>query len=454
MYRRYIYIFFLLVFITNNSIFSQLKNRSKNTNWPGFRGLAAAGIAEGYSTPVSWDVETGKNIKWKTEIFGLGHSSPVVWKDRIFITTAISGKNDPEMKVGLYGDIEPVDDETIHTWKVFCLNKKTGKMIWEKTACTGIPKIKRHPKSTHANPTVATDGKHVVAFFGSEGLYCYNMDGQLLWEKDLGVLNSTFFLFPGAQWGFASSPIIHENSVIVQCDVLKNSFIASFNVESGKEIWRTPRDEFPTWGTPTVFTKKNMSQIVVNGFKHIGGYDFETGKEIWKMKGGGDIPVPTPVIAHDLIFINNAHGKMSPIYAIKTNARGDISLAKDKSSNEFIVWSIKRGGAYMQTPLIYGDYLYNLRGNGTLTCFNAKTGALIYKEKVGKLASFSASVVAGDNKIYCPGEKGDIYVVQAGTEFKLHAQNEMNDICMATPAISEGVLFFRTHHYLIAIEEK
>jgi len=445
---------FLFFFVIGNILFAQSETNLKNINWPGFRGSAATGIAEGYPTPVSWDIEKGKNIKWKTDIPGLGHSSPIIWENRIFITTAISGKTDPEMKVGLYGDIEPVDDETVHTWKVFCLDKNTGKITWEKTACTGVPKVKRHPKSTHANPTPATDGKHLVVFFGSEGLYCYNMNGELLWKKDLGVLNSTFFLFPGAQWGFASSPIIHKNVVVVQCDVLKNSFIAAFDIKTGKEIWRTPRDEFPTWGTPTVFTKNNKSQIVVNGFKHIGGYDFETGIEIWKMKGGGDIPVPTPVIAHDLIFINNAHGKMSPIYAVKTNANGDISLEEEETTNKYIAWSIKRGGAYMQTPLIYGDYLYNLRGNGTFTCFNAKNGDLIYKEKIGKLASFSASVVAADNKIYCPGEKGDIYIVQAGTEFKLLAQNEMNDICMATPAISEGVLFFRTHHYLIAIDEK
>ena len=440
--------------LMGNILFAQSKTSLKGVNWPSFRGPEASGIAEGYPTPISWDVKKGKNIKWKTEIPGLGHSSPVVWGDRIFITSAISGKSDPEMKVGLYGDIEPVDDETVHTWKIFCLNKNTGKMIWEKTACTGVPKIKRHPKSTHANPTVATDGKHVVAFFGSEGLYCYDINGNLLWKQDLGVLNSTFFMFPDAQWGFASSPIIHENIVVVQCDVLKNSFVATFDLKTGKEIWRAARDEFPTWSTPTVLTKNNKTQVVVNGYKHIGGYDLKTGEEVWKMSGGGDIPVPTPVVAHDLIFINSAHGKMSPIYAIKTDATGDISLTEEKTSNAYIIWSIRRGGAYMQTPLVYGDYLYNLRGNGSLSCFNAKTGDLIYKEKVGKLASFSASVVAGDNKIYCPGEKGDIYVVQAGTEFKLLAQNEMNDICMATPAISEGVLFFSTFRYLIAVKEK
>jgi hypothetical protein len=316
-----------IIFISLISI--SLFAQPETTNWPQFRGPSARGIAEKSSLPINWDVEKGDNLKWKTEVPGLGFSSPVVWEDRIFLTTAISGLEDPKLKVGLYGDIDPVEDETVHTWKVLCYNKNTGKLLWEQTSCTGVPKVKRHPKSTHANPTVATDGKYVIAFFGSEGLYCYDFDGKLIWKKDLGVLRSNFFIAPEAEWGFASSPVIHKDCVIVQCDVEKNSFLASFDLSSGKEIWRTSRDEVPTWSTPTVHTVDGKAQIIVNGYKHMGGYDFENGKEIWKMSDGGDIPVPTPVVAHDLIFINNAHGKLSPIYAIKSSAKGDISLAEN-----------------------------------------------------------------------------------------------------------------------------
>jgi outer membrane protein assembly factor BamB len=425
----------------------------KGVNWPSFRGWNASGIAEGFATPVSWDVDGSRNLKWKTEIPGLGHSSPVVWGNRIYVTTAISGVDKPELKVGLYGSINPVEDDTVHEFKVYCLDKTSGKMLWEHTSHKGVPKVKRHPKSTHANSTPATDGRFVVVFFGSEGLFCYDMEGKQIWKKDFGVLDSAFFMVPDAQWGFASSPVIHKGVVLIQADVMKDSFLAAFDVETGKEIWRTPRSDVPTWSTPTVYEAGGRTQVIVNGFKHIGSYDFKTGKEIWRLGGGGDIPVPTPVIAHDLIFINGAHGRSSPIFAIKPDAAGDISLEGDASSSAHIVWSIRRGGAYMQTPLIYGDYYYNLRGNGSLTCYWAKTGEQVYRESLGKAASFSASGVAGDGKLYFPSEQGEVFVVKAGPEFELLGANSMGDICMASPAISEGVLFIRSHHFLFALSD-
>ncbi|MFQ5790905.1 MAG: PQQ-binding-like beta-propeller repeat protein, partial [Acidobacteriota bacterium] len=200
------------------------------SNWPSFRGEQARGVAEGYSLPVRWDVETSKNVLWKTPVPGLGHSSPVVWGDRLFVTTAVSRDAAPTLRVGLYGDIRPVPEKVVHSWRVYCLDKTTGAVLWVRTAHEGVPKIPRHPKSTHANPTPATDGRHLVAFFGSEGLYVYDMDGNLSWKKDLGVLRSGFFLAPDALWGFASSPVIHDGKVIVQSDVLGESFLAAFDV--------------------------------------------------------------------------------------------------------------------------------------------------------------------------------------------------------------------------------
>lgn len=426
----------------------------EGTNWPSFRGQDAKGIAEGFATPVTWDMETSQNVKWKTPIPGLGHSSPIVWGSYVYLTTAISGAENPELKVGLYGSIKPVEDDTEHLFKVYCLDKNSGEILWEHTSHKGVPKVKRHPKATHANSTPATDGEHVVAFFGSEGLYCYDMKGKLLWKKDFGVLDSAFFMVPEAQWGFASSPVIHDGVVVIQADVLENSFLAALDVKTGKVLWETARDDYPTWSTPTVQAVGAGKQIIVNGFKHVGAYDFKTGKEIWKLSGAGDIPVPTPVVAHGLVFINSAHGKLSPIFAIKLEAKGDISLKPGETSNEYIAWSINRGGAYMQTPLIYGDYLYNLRGNGALECYKAATGERIYREKVGDMSSFSASAVAADGKLYLPSEQGEIYVVKAGPEFVLLGQNSMRDICMATPAVSEGVIYIRTHHYLAAVHAK
>jgi outer membrane protein assembly factor BamB len=204
-----------------------------DANWPQFRGPAAAGVGTG-APPLEWNGESGKNVLWKTTIPGLGHSSPVIWGDRIFVTSAVPASGDPLLKVGLYGNIEPVEGEGPQSFNVYCLDRKTGKILWQQTAITGQPKIKRHPKATHANSTPATDGKRLIVSFGSEGLYAYDLNGKLLWKKDFGVLDSGFFMVPTAQWGFASSPVIHDGKVIVQADVQKNSFLAALDAATGK----------------------------------------------------------------------------------------------------------------------------------------------------------------------------------------------------------------------------
>ena len=422
--------------------------------WPSFRGPLAKGFIENAKTVSSWNIETGENMLWKTAIPGLGHSSPAIWDDKMFISTAVSSSGDNEVKIGLYGDGDAVEDESVHEFKLYCLDKNTGEIVWEKLAAKRVPKVKRHTKASHADGTPATDGKHVVVFFGSNGLFCYTMDGELVWQKDFDKMNAGPYDVPELEWGFSSSPIIHNDKVIIQCDYLGDCFLASYDVNTGEEIWETPREEVSTWSSPTVFEKDGKTQVVVNGWKHMGGYDFETGDEIWKMSGGGDIPTPTPVVANDLIFINNAHGRYSPIYAVKTDATGDITLGKDETENESIVWSIKRGGAYMQTPLIYGDYLYNLRGNGSLSVFKATTGELMYKESLGSVGGFTASGVAANEKVYLCSEQGDVFVVKAGPEFEIIKHNKMNDVVMASPAISGDVLYFRTQKSVIAIGDK
>jgi outer membrane protein assembly factor BamB len=423
-------------------------------HWPTFRGPNASGIAEGFTTPTKWNVSAGENVKWKTPIPGLGHSSPVIWGNNLFITTAISQANNT-IRVGLYGDIKSVEDDSSHKWVVYCLDKRTGKILWERVAYTGVPKVKRHTKSTHASSTPATDGKYVVVMFGSEGLYCYDMKGKLVWKKDLGLLDSGFFMVPAAQWGFGSSPIIFEDKVFLQCDVQKGSFVAAFSIKDGKEIWRTAREDVPTWSSPTVYRSGNRTLLLLNGYKHIGGYDAVTGKELWRLRGGGDIPVPTPIVAHDLVFITNAHGRMAPIYAIRLDATGDISLGENDTSNKYVAWSMRRDGAYMITPLVYGDHLYVSKDNGVLNCLEAKTGNRIYQERLGDgKTGFSASPVAAAGKLYYSSEDGDIYVIKAGPKFEVLAKNPMGEVCMATPAISEGTLFFRTQGHVVAIVEK
>lgn len=440
-----------MTFFLSTHVYSQVKYTDQ---WPGFRGPYALGYLWNTDPPATWNVAKGENIKWKTPIPGLGHSCPVIWNDKLFITTAISSSGHDSLKVGLYGDIDEVKDESVHEFKVFCLDKYSGKILWEQMAHKGIPRTKRHTKSSHANCTPVTDGRYLVVFFGSEGLFCYDFDGNLIWKKDLGTMNAGPYTDPEVEWGFASSPVLQKGKVIVQCDFLGDSFLAAFDVKTGDQIWRTPRDEISTWGSPAIVEANGKTQVVVNGYKHMGGYDFETGKEIWKMSGGGDAPVPTPVYANDLIFINNAHGKWSPIYAIKPGASGDITLGENETSNEFILWSIKRGGAYMQTPLIYGLYLYNLQWNGLLSVFNSISGELQYRQSLGPVGGFTASATAANGKVYCCSENGDVFVVNAGPAYELIAQNEMDDLVMATPALSENTIYFRTQHCIIAIGKK
>lgn len=421
--------------------------------WPQFRGPFASGIVESDPTPTHWDIHTGEHIKWKVEIPGLGHSCPIIWEDKLFVTAAISGSGNNSLKAGLYGDIDEVGDRSEHEFKLFCFNKNTGKLLWERLVYQGIPKTERHTKSSHANPTPATDGNYVVAFFGSEGLYCYDFEGELIWKRDFGRMNAGPYTDPEVEWGFGSSPIIHENRVIIQCDFLGEGFIASLDLETGKDIWRTSRDEISTWSTPNFYKQDGYRQVVVNGYQHMGTYDFDTGEEIWRLGNGGDAPVPVPVFAHGLIYIHGSHGRYSPLFAIKPEAKGDITLDKDSTSNDYIVWSIKRGAAYMPTILLYGDYLYNLRMNGNLSCALAKTGELIYRERLPETRGITASGVASNGKLYFATEQGDVFVVKAGPDFSVLSRNPLEDVIMATPAISEGVLYFRTQHYLVAVGE-
>ena len=421
-------------------------------DWPQFRGIDAAGVADGVETPTAWSVADGKGIAWKAAVPGLGLSSPVVWDKLVCVSTSISGKGDAGIRPGLYGDIEPVVDDTEHEWRVMCFDRGTGKPAWQQTAYRGVPKIKRHPKATHANATLATDGERLVAFFGSEGLYAYDMKGRPLWKKDLGVLDAGFFRAPEAQWETGSSPVLSGGLVVVQADVQKGSFLAAFDAKTGVERWRTPREDVPTWGTPAVHVVNGKAQVVVNGWKHIGAYDLETGREVWRMTGGGDIPVPTPVVSDGIVYITNAHGPQAPVFAIRATAKGDITLAEGATSSEHIAWSQARDGGYMCTPLVYRGLVYIVKYNGVLSVYDAKTGERKYQERLGGgTSAFTASPVAANGKVYLASEEGTVMVLKAGPVFEVLATNEMGSPVLATPAISEGRLLYRTAKEIVAI---
>ncbi len=419
--------------------------------WPGYRGYLASGVLDDTDLPSDFSFENNTNIKWKVKIPGMGISSPAIWGDRLFITTAVSEGDKAGFKPGLYGDVRPVNDSSVHEWKVYCIDKNTGKILWERTPYKGVPKIKRHPKSTHANTTMAVDGVHAVALFGSEGLYCYDFNGNLIWQKDFGVLKSIWAVMKNAEWEFASSPVIHKGTVIIQADVLEDSFIAALDVKTGKEIWKKEREEIPGWCTPNIYTYNDRDYIVVNGYKHRGAYDFSTGEEIWRMSGGGDIQIPTPVIGNDLVYFNSAHGKSSPILAIRKNAKGDITLKDGETSNEAVAWSHPRMGSYMHTMLLYRNRLYNVNWNGTINCLDPLTGSEIYNAKIGKAESFIASPVASDGRIYIVSEEGTVYIISDGDEFKILEEIPMNSISMTVPSITDRMIFFRSQEYLYAV---
>jgi outer membrane protein assembly factor BamB len=419
-------------------------------NWPSFRGPQASGIADGQQPPIRWNTDKGVNVRWKTPIPGLGHSCPIIWTDRVFVTTAVSGNPDPKVRTGNYGDVDSVNDTTSHRWQVFCLDRNSGKVIWERTACEGVPKVKRHLKGSQANCTPATDGKHVVACFASEGLYCYDFQGKLLWRRGLDLLDANFKVADEFQWGFGSSPILYAGLVILQCDLAHDSFIAAYSLEDGRQVWSTPRDEIASWTTPTIWLNSKRIELVTNASQYARGYDPATGKELWRLAKKSEATIPTPVPAGDLVYLTSGNRPIQPIFALRPGALGDISLKEGEDTSPHIAWSRLRGGPYMTTPIIYDGYLYTCSNNGMLTCYEARSGKQVYKQRMGGV-SYTASPVAADGRLYFTSEQGEVRVVKAGPRFELLAVNAMGDVCMASPAISAGALFVRSQHFLFAL---
>lgn len=444
-------VLFLILLLSSFSAGCKKQTESIAHNWPQFRGPGAGGLDTTLPTPASWDVETGENVLFRTPIPGLAHSAPIIWGDRVYLTTAV-GPGEAELKIGLYGAIEAAEDQGHHEWRLLSLDRQSGEVIFDKLAHDGIPQSLRHTKGTHCNSTPATNGDYIVAYLGSEGLFCFDMDGELVWKKDLGNMDAGYFKVKTAQWGFASSPVIHDGKVIVQCDVQEDAFLAVFDIENGEELWRTARSDVPTWSTPAVVDVSGKTQILVNGWHHIGAYDFKTGEEIWKLDGGGDIPVPTPILGEGMAYFTSAHGIYRPMRGIRYSATGDITPPDIQETNDAIAWVHHRRGNYMQTPILIGERLFGCDDRGTLTCFNAQDGAILFSERL-KGNGFTASPVSDGIHLYVTSEFGKIWVVKVGDAYEEVGIYELGDNCLATPAISNGTLYFRTQSSLLAIAE-
>lgn len=380
-------------------------------SWPSFRGPGASGVADGQHLPDLWDLKSGENILWRIPIPGLGHSSPIVWGDRIFVTTAISSRSDASFVSGLYGAGTPSADRSSQRWTIYCIDRRSGTVLWERVAHEGVPIEQRHMKSTYASATPATDGRIVVAWFGSQGVYAYHLDGTLRWKVDLGHLDVGAYDVPNLEWGTASSPIIWNDLVFLQADTHQDSFVLALDAATGAVRWKADRVELPSWGTPTIVTTAAGSQLVTNGSNFIRSYDARTGKELWRLGRSSKITVPTPFLADGLIVVASGRGPERPIFAVRPTATGDIVHA-----------------------------------------YRLATGGEIYEARLPQLGNgFNASPVAADGKIYLSGEDGDVTIVAAGPTFRHIATNSVGEPLMATPALSQGAMYVRTSMSLLAI---
>jgi outer membrane protein assembly factor BamB len=421
-------------------------------SWPSFRGPDGSGVAEGQNLPDEWDGQTGKNVLWKTAVEGLAHSSPIVWGGRIFVTSAVSSRKDASFRPGLYGDGDASDDRSIHQWVLSAFDKRTGALLWKRVASEGVPIDKRHIKSTYASATPATDGRIVIASFGSQGIHAYDVEGAFLWKVDVGRLNLGAYDIPTFEWGPASSPILWHGVVFVQCDTQDDSFLLALDAESGETLWKTERDELPSWATPFVYEGASGAELVTNAPNFIRGYDPRSGDELWRLGGSSKITAPTPIAADGLIVVASGRRPEQPLFVVRAGSRGNLTLEPGRESGAGVVWSRTRRGPYMPTPLAYGGILYVLANNGVFDAYELGTGKELYRERIPHLGSgFSASPVAADGKIYLSNEDGEMIVVKAGPAFAHIATNSMGELLMATPALSEGVLYVRGMRHLYAV---
>ena len=416
-------------------------------NWPQFRGPNSSGVSQGVGLPDAWSAT--ENVVWKTKIPGRGWSSPIVWGDRVFITSAIQEEGEPEpVKKGLYLFGERLPSKKRHRWVVYCADWTSGKILWEKTAGRGVPKYGHHLKNSFASETPLTDGERVYAYFGCLGLFCYDFAGNELWSRKWGDFGTRL------NWGTAASPAIHGDRIYVVNDNEEDSFLAAVDKRSGEQVWRVARDERSNWSTPLVWENATRTEIVTPGARRVRSYGLD-GKLLWELSGMSSITIPTPVAGHGLLYLSSGYvaDRKKPVFAIRPGASGDISLKAEETGSEYIAWCQKMAGPYNPSPVLYGDCLYVLYDRGLLACYDARTGKEIYgKTRIApKAEAFTASPWAYEGKLFCLSEDGDTFVIQAGPEFKLLRTNRLDELCLATPAIARGSLVIRTESQLLRI---
>ena len=417
--------------------------------WAQFRGPAAGAVDDDPALPDTWS-ET-ENVVWKTDIAGLGWSSPVVWDDHIFITAAISAGTEPSPIRGLYsGQGVPGVQATsaVHRWIVYDVDFATGDIRWELEVASAVPPITRHIKNSYASETPVTDGERVYVYFGGIGLVAaIDMRGEIVWTRELGAYN-------GRQlYGMAASPVLHDDRLYIVNDNTTHSFLVALDARTGDEVWTVDRDEVENWSTPLVWENEVRTEIVTTGQRKVRSYDLD-GQLLWELEGMTINTVPTPFATNGLIYISSGWpgANPRPVYAIRPGASGDISLGAGESNNDYIVWYQPRLGTYSTSALVYRGTYYTLLDRGFLLSHNARTGAEIYgRQRVQPGIGFTASPWAYNGKIFLLSEDGDTYVVEAGPEFKIVGKNSLDEMSLATPAIVRGSVVIRTESKLYRI---
>lgn len=410
-------------------------------NWPQFRGPEGRGVSAGKGAPLEWSPD--KNIAWKTPIPGRGLSEPIIWGDRLFLTTAIEGapvqgaqavKHQDGGKEFLHPD--SVGADTHHTLKVIALDARNGKTLWERTSWEGTPWDNRHRRGSFASPTPVTDGTRVYAWFGPEGLYAYDFAGTLAWKKTLGG-PATLGL------GTGTSPILHGGLLILQCDEDggEKSVVLALDKRDGREVWRTPRKVQVSWATPVIVKANGRDELITSGAELIVAYDPATGMELWRTAGVDSNAIPSPVFGHGLVFLS-AGFPVKKVLAVRPGGTGDVTP----------VWTYHKGTAYVSSPILVGDYLYLMNDQGLITCLEAKTGKVLYEGgRPPEPSRFMASMVAVGDRILQTSEDGDVFVVRAGPKHEVLATNSVGEPVQVSPAIANGRIFIRGEKHLFAI---
>ncbi len=432
--------------------------------WPRFRGPQAGAVADDPALPDTWS-ET-ENIVWKIDIPGLSWSSPVVWDDHIFITTAISAGEEPMPIPGLY---DPGDEQgslrssAVHRWILYDVDFETGQIRWARELHRAPPPVARHIKNTFASETPVTDGERVYVYFGVIGLLAaLDLNGTAIWTKDVGAFDDS------SGFGTAASPVLHEDRLYIINDNTTQSFIAAFDKRTGDEIWKVNREETGgNWATPLVWENELRTEIVTSGRGKVRSYDLD-GTLLWELRGMSILNVPSPFARHGLVYISAGYpgGRLRPVYAIRPGASGDISLWPDGrpsgsarfpgqrtySLDDYVVWSYPLLGTYNTSALVYGDYYYTLLDRGFLLCHDARTGEQIYgRQRISAGTGFTASPWAYNGKIFLLSEDGDTYVIQAGPDYEVLGRNSLDEMSLATPAVARGSLILRTQSKLYRI---